>query len=603
MTPRRLRIARLAAAASALLAVTIGAVVPPSGGASARPGRRRHTERARPARPATSRTRRCQAVAKTPASSTARSTSTAGRCSTCPDRSRCSQTAPGHHRQRQRVRHARGDAVRPADHHRPFAERRSPVRPSDARSFIRDRCRGIERDVYRTPYDVQQQLDHGALAHRAVRRDRRLQRPDSAVRRAPGRHRDAGTRSDAVPSRLLLGGRRPRLRHLRQRQRRRGLGLALRSAGVRPDRHVRRRRRMGRVRQLGERRVDAHGDDPSAAFPSVSGDGRFVSFAASKALVGRESRASARGSTSRTARTARSAASATAQRRTAYHTSITTRRFTGRLHRGSPTACKYDTTTLSGRVLRLSRHPRSTSPSVPRPASRAPFSTETISLAPNGCAGTRDCTSSRRCRGTDAGWRGSPTPPPGSASTTRRSSGHNAFMRRRDPGLVVDPIDFGTIAANTTSTLATTVRNTGRTSVSLDSITATPGQFTIQGGGTCVGGSFLPPGATCTVNVRYAAPNNTSTTNGSITVAESGYDPISAAGGLIGRSSFTPPPDTTTTAAVRDDDDRRSARCRPVAPRRRPARPHRRVTCRSPPIPIRSTSGRSRSASARRSRP
>jgi len=94
------------------------------------------------------------------------------------------------------------------------------------------------------------------------------------------------------------------------------------------------------------------------------------------------------------------------------------------------------------------------------------------------------------------------------------------------------------------------VRNAGRTSVSLDAITATPGQFTIQGGGTCAGGSLLPPGATCTVNVRYAAPNNTSTTNGSITVAESGYDPISAVGRLIGRSSVAPPPTTTTTTTT-----------------------------------------------------
>ena len=130
--------------------------------------------------------------------------------------------------------------------------------------------------------------------------------------------------------------------------------------------------------------------------------------------------------------------------------------------------------------------------------------------------------------------------------------GQNAFMRRRDPGLVVDPIDFGTIAANTTSTLPATVRNTGRTSVSLDSITATPGQFTIQGGGTCAGGSLLPPGATCTVNVRYAAPNNTSTTNGSITVAESGYDPISAAG--------TPDRPLLVHATADDDHDHDHAR-------------------------------------------
>jgi hypothetical protein len=127
------------------------------------------------------------------------------------------------------------------------------------------------------------------------------------------------------------------------------------------------------------------------------------------------------------------------------------------------------------------------------------------------------------------------------------SGSNNAFIRRRDPGLVVDPIDFGTIGANTTSTLSATVRNTGRTSVSLDAFTATPGVFTIQGGGTCAGGSLLPPGATCTVNVRYAAPNNTSQSTGSITVAESGYDPISAVGRLIGASSFTPPPTTTTT--------------------------------------------------------
>ena len=85
--------------------------------------------------------------------------------------------------------------------------------------------------------------------------------------------------------------------------------------------------------------------------------------------------------------------------------------------------------------------------------------------------------------------------------------------------------------------------------MSLDAITAAPGQFTIQGGGTCAGGSLLPPGATCTVNVRYAAPNNTSTTTGTITVAEGGYDPISAVGRLIGASSFTPPPTTTTTTA------------------------------------------------------
>ena len=36
-----------------------------------------------------------------------------------------------------------------------------------------------------------------------------------------------------------------------------------------------------------------------------------------------------------------------------------------------------------------------------------------------------------------------------------------------------------------------------RTAGGADSITVTPAQFSIQGGGTCVGGSLLPPGATC----------------------------------------------------------------------------------------------------------
>ena len=125
--------------------------------------------------------------------------------------------------------------------------------------------------------------------------------------------------------------------------------------------------------------------------------------------------------------------------------------------------------------------------------------------------------------------------------------GQNAYMRRRDPALTIDLLDFGTIAANTTLVLPAAVRNTGRTSVSLDSISAAGGQFAVVGGGTCAGGSSLPPGASCTVNIRYSAPNSTSQSQGTLTVAEVGFDSISGQGPLIGRSSLATTTSSTTT--------------------------------------------------------
>ena len=271
-----------------------------------------------------------------------------------------------------------------------------------------------------------------------------------------------------------------------------------------------------------------------------------------------------------------------------------------------PAGCQYDLQTFSN-LESACPGTRLDVAFGPSPGFTSSIGTETISLAPNGQpAGGLNVEPALSGNGRWVAWI-STAGQTLMASNDELLNGRNAFLRRRDPGLVIDPVDFGTIGANTTSTLPATVRNAGRTSVSLDAITATPGQFTIQGGGTCAGGSLLPPGATCTVNVRYAAPNNTSTTTGSITVAESGYDPISAVGRLIGRSSVR--------AASHDDDhdhhhsttdaDRRQpwGRCRRVAPRPPPAPPHHRVRCRSTPTPTRSTSDRSRSASDRRSRP
>ncbi len=126
----------------------------------------------------------------------------------------------------------------------------------------------------------------------------------------------------------------------------------------------------------------------------------------------------------------------------------------------------------------------------------------------------------------------------------------HAFVRRREPGLTIspNPVDFGTIAASTTSPpLTATVTNTGRTSVFLDSISVSgSNRFSPVGGGSCAKGASLPPGASCTVNVQFAAPGNATTVTASLFVGETEFDPIGATTQLIGRSSVTP---TTTTTA------------------------------------------------------
>ena len=288
-------------------------------------------------------------------------------------------------------------------------------------------------------------------------------------------------------------------------------------------------------------------NDPrgSAGFPSISGNGQFVSYTSSVPLTGAES---GFGPwvyvTDRASGATRLISRANAA---AFNTSLS--RDASQVAFGTAAACtsgdynRDDMTGMPAAQGNACQNPRIDVAFGPGPLTTAPITTETVSLAPNGSvAGGLHMQPVLSGNARFVSWITN-----SASSLGVAVAGRNAVMRRRDPGLVVDPIDFGTIAANTTSTLPATVRNTGRTSVSLDAITATPGQFTIQGGGTCAGGSSLPPGATCTVNVRYAAPNNTSTTNGSITVAEAGYDPISAVGRLIGRSSFTPPPTTTTT--------------------------------------------------------
>lgn len=128
----------------------------------------------------------------------------------------------------------------------------------------------------------------------------------------------------------------------------------------------------------------------------------------------------------------------------------------------------------------------------------------------------------------------------------------HVFTRQRDAALTIDPLDFGSRALNTLTTLTTTVRNTGRTTISVDSISPSPGAFTFQPGGSCSIGLALPPGGTCTLRIQFATGATTTTVNGSVIITEVGYDPISGIGSLIGRSTTGPtiPPAATTTTTA-----------------------------------------------------
>jgi hypothetical protein len=128
----------------------------------------------------------------------------------------------------------------------------------------------------------------------------------------------------------------------------------------------------------------------------------------------------------------------------------------------------------------------------------------------------------------------------------------HAFMRRRDPGLVVDSLAFPSISVNTTIDATTTVRNTGRTSVWIEEITPSPGVFT-HVGGTCAFGMSLGPGATCTVTIRYSPGATTGPSSGTLRVGEVGYDRVFATGAVTG-SAVAPPvlgqPTTTTSTTL-----------------------------------------------------
>lgn len=124
-----------------------------------------------------------------------------------------------------------------------------------------------------------------------------------------------------------------------------------------------------------------------------------------------------------------------------------------------------------------------------------------------------------------------------------------AVMRRRDPGLTVGDVDFPTVDADAVAFGAATVTNTGVTSVWLDEITPTPGGFTVVGG-TCAVGASMPPGSSCTVDVAFAPAGSTDAVAGTLRVGEVAYDPVSALGALRATVHPTTTSTTTTTTIV-----------------------------------------------------
>ena len=284
----------------------------------------------------------------------------------------------------------------------------------------------------------------------------------------------------------------------------------------------------------------------SSAYPSVSGDGRYVAFAADRPRVGGET---SRGpwvyvrdrASSAFVRISDPAGSA-------FYTSIsrdaTQVAFGGYV--SAPTPC------VINDLIEFQCPPDRINVAYgSSPGLGGGFQTETVSVGAAGEIGGGHYEPSLSGNGRWIAWRSDIGDLLVGSKQGLQGRMH-AFTRRRDPGMSVDALDFGTITVSTSVTLTTTVRNTGRTTNSIDSLIPAPGSFTVQPGGSCFVGMTLPPGGSCTVNIRFAAPAAATTVNGTLVAAEAGYDPISATGTLIGRSTTGPtiPPAVTTTTTT-----------------------------------------------------
>jgi len=121
-------------------------------------------------------------------------------------------------------------------------------------------------------------------------------------------------------------------------------------------------------------------------------------------------------------------------------------------------------------------------------------------------------------------------------------------MRQREVGLTVGAIAFGSIPTGTSLIRTSTVTNIGRSSILPGDIVTTSPTFAITGG-TCSSLAWIPPGATCTVDVRFDAPAVGGAANAELIVSENGFEAVSATGGLTGIST-TPPGDSSSTTTT-----------------------------------------------------
>ena len=243
---------------------------------------------------------------------------------------------------------------------------------------------------------------------------------------------------------------------------------------------------------------------PGAGFPSISGDGRFVAFTSNKPLA-----AGTTGAgpwvfvTDRSNNALRLVSPGNAS---AYQPSISRDATQIAYAVGSPRLCQFNRQTFAGLEQGCPGN-RIDVAYGPGPLSTAPISTETISLGLNNLAAPGlHVEPSLSGNGHFVAWISDAGNALVDPADPAFKGLRQAFVRQRDSSIAVDTLNFGTIQAGTSSQLTANVTNTGHTSIQVDAITVTPAQFTVQGGGSCVGGMVLPPGGVCTVNVRYAAP-------------------------------------------------------------------------------------------------
>ena len=281
-----------------------------------------------------------------------------------------------------------------------------------------------------------------------------------------------------------------------------------------------------------------------ASFPSISGDGRYVSFASSKRFVGPEERVGpwvyvldrSNGSI-RLISGAIDAAFSTSISRDGSQVAFAV----------APNGCDWDARFID-RIENACAAGRIDVAFTSVPGFGSGFATETISRDVRGGITGRHFDPKISGNGRWVIWV-SDSYNALTGASAKLDGRRNAFIRRRDPRLSVDLIDFGTIPAATNTVRSTTVRNSGTTSVYLDQITLDPGRFTAVGG-TCTLGMSMPPGTSCTIDVRYTAPGNTATTDGTILVGETGFDAVTARNTLRGAARAPDPVVTTTVPAT-----------------------------------------------------